>query len=254
MTKVDRKVIEAREIQFYADIYKNEAYNQVGNRLRLRRELHSLQKLSGSKKFKRVLSVGCGHGEFEILLAPYVEHITAIDISPEAIEVANSKKNKHKIENIDFKCQSFSEINWNEKFDSIICLAFLHHVPEQALLNFLKQAYKNLKPGGFFYSQDPNLHGILRKIGRIVLGRNYDKYHTPDERELDITDLTKIIKAAGFQSVKIKYTDFTLIPGLYMFPKGPDLLMSLFLGTDLVLCNSPLASLASGFAAISRKI
>lgn len=246
------KEIESNEIAFYAGHYKEEAYNLYGNLIRLKRELRSI--LAGVKKLKNVLSIGCGAGQFEILLSPYAEYITAIDISPEAIKVANEKKILHGIKNVEFGCKSFSDFGWSEQFDAIICLAFLHHVPEQALLNFLKQAYKNLKPGGFFYSQDPNLHGILRKIGRIVLGRNYDKYHTPDERELDITDLTKIIKAAGFQSVKIKYTDFTLIPGLYMFPKGPDLLMSLFLGTDLVLCNSPLASLASGFAAISRKI
>ena len=73
MEQRERETIEASEIEFYKNIYQNEAYNKTGNKLRLNRELASLRKLSKQNKLKKVLSIGCGHGEFELLLSPYVK-------------------------------------------------------------------------------------------------------------------------------------------------------------------------------------
>lgn len=253
MTEIDRKQVEINEIAYHADIWRDAAYNPIGNKLRLQRELNLIKNLSSVKNFKRVLSIGCGDGSFEFMLAPFAEFITAIDISPEAINSANIKKNKLGIKNIDFICIPFSEIDWNKKFDSIICLAFLHHVPEKDLSNFINKAYKHVESGGFFYSQDPNVHGILRKIGRVVLGATYDKYHSPDERELDPKEMIEIFKKAGFSSFKINYTDLTLIPLLYMFTKGFEWLMYLSLFIDYIYSKSPFSHYASGFSVLCRK-
>lgn len=253
MTTTNRKTIEANEIAFYEEIYKNEAYNPTGNRLRLNREINSLKKLSGLKKFNRVLSIGCGHGEFELLLAPHAEHITAVDLSSDAIELAKRNQSKADITNVDFRCQSFNDISWDEHFDVITCIAFLHHVPKSKLLNFLKQAYNHLSPNGFFYSQDPNIHGILRTVGRLILGKNYDKYHTPDERELDPKEMIDLFKKVGFNPVNISYMDLTLIPGLYMFTRGLGWLMHLFLLTDSIWQKTLFSRWASGFAMIGWK-
>ena len=253
MEQRERETIEASEIEFYKNIYQNEVYNKTGNKLRLNRELTSLIKLSKQNKLRKVLSIGCGHGEFELLLSPFAETITAVDLSPDAIKLAKRKQEEKDLKNIEYRCQSFSSIDWDEKFDAIICLAFLHHVPEQDMKSFLSQAYNHLNSGGFFYSQDPNVNGILRKIGRIILGANYDKYHTSDERELDIDKLIAAFKEVGFDSFLINHLDLSLIPAIYMFPKGYEWLMYLCLWSDKVWSLSPFAKWASGFALISRK-
>jgi SAM-dependent methyltransferase len=249
----DRKEVEASEIAFFANYYENTAYNLTGWRLRLNRELHSLRRVLGNQKPKRVLSIGCGDGAFEIQLAPFAEHITALDLSPQAIQVAQQTAAKAKVTHVDFRCLSFADLAWNEKFDVIICLAFLHHVREPDLPDFLKQVYTHLEPGGFFYSQDPSIHGVLRKIGRVLLGSNYDKYHSPDERELDPAELKLLLKSAGFSTVEIDYIDLTLIPMLYILTTGPDWPLYLCAGLDWLWCRSPVARWASGFKAISRK-
>ena len=253
MTKISRELVETREKEFYSAFYKGELYNPLGKKLCLQRELSSLMGLSKRKKLKNVLSIGCGNGLFETILAPYAEHITAIDISPEAIDAAKARQEKLGISNISFQSKSFANISWNEKFDSIICLAFLHHVREEDLPGFLELVYKHLNPDGFFYSQDPNINGILRKLGRIVLGSNYDKYHTPDERELDPRELKQLLEKVRFTSFKINHLDLTLIPSIYMFTKEYKWLMYTCLILDCLWSKSIFASWASGFAMISYK-
>ena len=46
--------------------------------------------LTGVGKDSRVLSVGCGIGDTELLLAPYVAEIVGVDLSPAAIRQARA--------------------------------------------------------------------------------------------------------------------------------------------------------------------
>jgi len=253
MTTRDRQIVEADEVAFFAKYYEDQAYNPTGWKLRLHRELHSLRRASRTRRLERVLSVGCGDGQFELLLAPFAEHITALDISPQAIAIAKEKAKQAGIVNVDFKCMSLSELVWDEQFDTIVCLAFLHHIREPDLPDFLRRVYDHLTPGGFFYSQDPNVHGVFRKIGRIVLRSNYDIYHSPDERELDPKELRALLRLAMFDSVQIGYIDLTLIPALYVLAKRAGWPLYLCLGIDWLWCHSPFARWASGFTALALK-
>ncbi len=253
MHQRDREIVEVDEVAFFEKYYEEVAYNQIGWRLRLKRELRSLKRASGMTQLKRVLSIGCGDGQFELLLAPDAEHITALDISPKAIEIAQKKAAALKINNVNFRCLSISQLNWNEQFDAVICLAFLHHVRESDLTEFLGQLYKHLKPGGFFYSQDPNIRGVLRKVGRILLGTKYNHFHTPDERELDPQEVAALLHSAGFVDVKIGYIDLMLIPALFVLAKHESWPLYFCLGIDWLWCRSPFARWASGFTAMARK-
>ena len=87
----DRAGLEQREIDFFASYYGDQTYNATGWRLRMQRELRALLRAAGSTGLGRVLSIGCGDGRFEQLVAQHAEHVTAIDISPEAIELTTWK-------------------------------------------------------------------------------------------------------------------------------------------------------------------
>ena len=84
----NREQIEADEIAFFAHFFQEGAYNPTGWRLRLRRELRCLLHQSGLRRLGRVLCIGCGDGQFEVMLSRHAESITALDLSPEAIAVA----------------------------------------------------------------------------------------------------------------------------------------------------------------------
>jgi predicted TPR repeat methyltransferase len=75
----ERSAIETGEIEFFAPYYEAQAYNTTGWRLRLQRQLHSLLRVAG-QPLKRVLSLGCGDGQFELMLAAHAEHVTGLDI------------------------------------------------------------------------------------------------------------------------------------------------------------------------------
>jgi hypothetical protein len=117
----------------------------------------------------------------------------------------------------------------------------------------MDQIFRHLSPGGWFYAQDPNVHAVLRKVGRVLMGKRYDRYHSPDERELDPAELRKAVRAHGFRDVKTGCIDFTLIPSSYLWPRGPRWFFRLCTLVDRTLCRSPLSRWPSGFYLFARK-
>lgn len=248
-----RSSVEEREQTFFDRHYGTGAWNPAGDALRLHREVRALRRLAGGRRLGRVLSVGCGEGPFECLLAPHAESVLAVDLSAEAIEHARRRAAAAGHRNLEFRCQPLSELAPDERFDGIVCLAFLHHVPEAELPGLLARLFGQLRPGGFFFGRDPSRNGILRKLGRLVLGARYDRYHSPDERELDADELAAQLRAAGFASVEIGWIDLTLIPGHYLFPRAGAWLMRLFAAVDRAFCATPFARWASGFTIFASR-
>jgi SAM-dependent methyltransferase len=208
---------------------------------------------AGSDRLGRVLSLGCGDGQFELMLAPHAEQVVGLDLSPEAIESAKRAAKAAGVTNLQFYCLPLEEVEWSETYDTIICLATLHHVPEAEVSTLLRRVFDHLVPGGLFYSQDPNRNGLLRVTGRVLLGRNYDHFHSPNERELDPTELAGQLRDAGFEDVHIGYIDLTLIPGLFVLTRGPAWPMRLLLWADWLWCHSPFTRWASGLYASARR-
>jgi len=247
------RTVQQNEVRFFDHHYGEGAYNPAGWKLRMNREIRHLQRVTRRKSFGRVLSVGCGDGLFEILLSSRSSHITALDISPEAIRIARNNARKNGISNITFTCQSISELDCSEQFDSVICLSFLHHVPPETLEQFLSDMSKLVARDGFFYSVEPNIKGILRRIGKVVMGKSYHEYHSPDEVEMDPAGLSKSLRAAGFSSIEVSHIHFVLVASLYMFPKAPGFIFYLFYLLDGLCYRSPIARWASEFSVVARK-
>lgn len=258
LNEKDHKVFdqnELNELAFFDSYYLNNHYNPIGWHLRLEREIKTISVIAKdmNKKFGRVLSIGCGDGQFEIMLAPLADEIIGIDLSPEAIKLATKSAEIAGTRNVTFECASVLDTQWTGKFDTVIALAFFHHVPSSDLPNLISQVYNSLRPGGILYSSDPNEKAILRSIGRAVMGSSYNKYHSPGERELNPTETKRMIQEAGFKNISITWTDFTLIPTLYILKQGPDWPLYIAKWMDAILVRSSLCSLASTFGLIAIK-
>jgi 2-polyprenyl-6-hydroxyphenyl methylase/3-demethylubiquinone-9 3-methyltransferase len=253
MEPAEQRRSEVAERDFFAHYYGEQSYNPTGWRLRAQRDLRVLLEAAGGGSLGRVISIGCGDGTFERMLAPHADSVLGVDLSPVAIEVAERQRAAQGIGNLAFRCMSFRDLPWQERFDTIVCLAFLHHVPASELTGFLRACHDHLTARGLFFSQDPNVHGALRAVGRVVLGRRYHAFHSPDERELDPAELESELRGAGFASVAIRHVDLALIPACYLLARRPSWPLHVAAWVDRLWCASPLARWSSGFAAIARR-
>ncbi len=223
------------------------ASHPYGDALRLRRELALLLRARPGG-LGEVLSLGCGRGRFERMMARQANQVLGVDSSPESIEDARRATQREGVTNVRFERADVLDLALDRQFDTVVCLGFLHHLREDEAIALLRRIRDHLRPGGLLYTQDPSARGILRRLGRRILGDRYHAYHTQDERELDPASVRALVLAAGFARAEIRYMDFFLIPGMQLFARAPRLLMAAFHEIDRALCALPTAPLASGFA------
>ncbi|GAB2657210.1 bifunctional 2-polyprenyl-6-hydroxyphenol methylase/3-demethylubiquinol 3-O-methyltransferase UbiG [Arenimonas aestuarii] len=95
----------------------------------------------------RVLDVGCGGGLLSEAMAASGARVTALDLSPELIEVARL----HLLESgldVDYRLQSVESLADQApgSFDAVTCMEMLEHVPDPG--SVLRACARLLKPGG----------------------------------------------------------------------------------------------------------
>lgn len=102
-------------------------------------------------KFENLLSIGCGIGNHEILLAKLglANQIDAFDFSEASLKIAREEAQTAGVI-INFYRDDFNEFNLseNKKYDLVFCSGSLHHVKEIERLFVIVQ--QNLNPDGYF--------------------------------------------------------------------------------------------------------
>jgi SAM-dependent methyltransferase len=211
----------ARELAHHEELYSGEAQQLFAKpAVRALRE-HMARRIlavTGAGKTSRVLSLGCGIGDTELLLAPHVGSVTGIDLSPSAIRQACADAATAGVANVEFLEGSADDTTLaGRSFDAIIGIFFLHHVPDAELRPMADRIQQWLAPGGVFYGLDPSRYRLSGFIGSIVIPRLMSRYQTPDERELKPSDMSMLFTQAGFDA-RTSYYDFTSTPLAGLFP------------------------------------
>ncbi|MDT4955801.1 MAG: hypothetical protein QOJ02_3939 [Acidobacteriota bacterium] len=97
-----------------------------------------------------LLEIGCGFGIFARLVAKRAQHVTAIDLSPQMLEVA--RKRAAGYSNLEFLLGDFLQLQLPvESYDCVVTLATLHHLPAGEALRKMKTM---LRPGGVLIVHD----------------------------------------------------------------------------------------------------
>jgi 2-polyprenyl-3-methyl-5-hydroxy-6-metoxy-1,4-benzoquinol methylase len=146
-----------------------------------------------------VLDFGCGTGLISNDIADSVKFIHAIDISSKMIEIAKSKADNRKIQNIFYTHSTiFDERHIKGSFDVILAFYILHLL--QDTKKTIQRINDLLKPGGYVISIIPCigekiflniLLSILSKIGLI-----------PDIKSFKANELEDIIANGNFQTIE----------------------------------------------------
>jgi SAM-dependent methyltransferase len=205
-----------RELEYHEKLYSGFAQSHFARPAVKLLRCHMVARilyLTGVGKNSRVLSLGCGIGDTELLLAPYVAEIVGVDISPAAIRQARADAERLEIRNARFEVGS----DVDGRFDAAMAIFFLHHLPDDALANLPRQVQSRLTPGGMFYSLDPNRRRLSGAVGRLLIPWMMKRYQSPGERELDPESTCRLFGEAGFDA-RVEIYDFGSSPLAGLFP------------------------------------
>lgn len=155
--------------------------------------------LLGDIRGKVALDFGCGSGENTIFLAKRGARVTALDISPELVELARTRFEVMHVstENVQFTvCSAYDTALPDESVDVVFGIGILHHLD---LKLAQKEVYRILRKGGIAIFQEP-----VRDSKFIRLIRGLIPYRSPDvspfERPLTWKELCSF--AAPFKLVE----------------------------------------------------
>jgi SAM-dependent methyltransferase len=209
---------------------------------------------TGAGPKHRVLSLGCGDGSLECRIAPHVGEIVGVDISTVAIERARDKSCAAGLNNAiflvcDSSAASFPDLG---AFDVVATFAFLHHLDDARILEVLHSARSVLRSGGAFYSTEPSRRRMVRHFAGFVR-RSYDRYHSPEERELDPGKLASWVAEVGLSHPMLEYTDYFLGPVAWLAPGTPRWLAAALEAIDNLALRLPIIRrYASSFSLLAR--
>ena len=149
--------------------------------------------LSGLLPGDEILEVGCGDGSFTKELSRFVPRVSAIDISPQQIEL-----NTRKLPQVDFKTHDLSQpLPFAEnRFTAIWCSEVLEHLFDPAFA--LREMHRVLKPGGFVLVTVP-YHGTFKNVCIALF--KWDHHFDPEYPHIRFftkTTLARIAAKAGF--------------------------------------------------------
>ncbi|MFQ5790682.1 MAG: class I SAM-dependent methyltransferase [Acidobacteriota bacterium] len=187
----------------------------------------------------RALDCGCGHGILSVLLARLGLHVTAVDISANAIAIVRHLAEVNEVaDRIDARAVSVEEgINEVEAFDCVFGTRVLHHL-EIALAG--PRIARALKPGGravFYECTDRNaiLRWSRRYVRRVL---PLPKFGTEHEHPLTRDEIQMLARDVG---APVRYVDapfhFFQLADQYLLRQRFRLVSRLMTNTDAALAR-----------------
>lgn len=196
----------------------------------------------------RVLSLGCGIADTELLLAPLAREIVGVDVSAAAIRQARSDARRLGVDNASFYEGTLDELQ--EPFDVILGIFFLHHLSDGALARLPGKVFQILRPGGRFYSLDPSSSRMSGKFGRLIVPQLMKRYTTENERVLSALHTLARFSEVGFDA-KYDFYDFISTPLAGLFPNWPVAFSAARRLDDLLLQIPTVRPLGSNFEIVA---
>ncbi len=165
-----------------------DSHDKENERLNYRYKIRdNFNKYLSKIESKSILDVGCGVGDFSCLFAKNGYDVNAIDISEKMIQTATNNAEKNDLSSkIAFNILDIKNLKskWKEKFDGILCVTVLQHIPKEDIQDVFEQFYYILKTGG-----------IVRVDFQLGRKRGYDPDLRFVEEYSNETDVKNVIQA-----------------------------------------------------------
>lgn len=194
------------------------------------------KKLKGSK-VETVIDMGCGSGAFTARLATTLNkaEVIGLDISGGCIRRA-----KEDYSEIKFEVGDIEKTRFNSSSVDLVCYTgILHHFPD--FTKVAKEAFRILKPGGHFFSYDPNKYNPAFWLYRSPSSPFSTREGiTENERLLTSCEIKKVFTGFGFE------VETDVISGInvnYVESQKAKPLLLIYNIFDHILAATPLSSL-----------
>jgi cyclopropane fatty-acyl-phospholipid synthase-like methyltransferase len=208
-----------RELEHHEQLYAGEAQALFARPAVRAFRGHLVERLTRRLRLgpeSRVLSLGCGIGDTELLLAPRVGCVTGLDLSPRAIAQARADAEQRGVRNARFESGDYAALG-EERFDAVMAVFFLHHLGQEELAAFPRWLSGRLQAGGRFYALDPSRWRLSGAVGRLLVPRLMKHYQSDDEHPVHPRRLPGLFRQAGF-AVEAGFYDFVSTPLAGLFP------------------------------------
>lgn len=188
-----------------------------------------------------IVDMGCGTGVFTSFLSeeyPHA-HIIGLDIAKGCI-----KRAKVDYPDLDFVAGDVEKTKFKKgSFDVVWYSGILHHFLDFSKV--AKEAFRILKPGGLFFSYDPNYYNPPFWLYRHPKSPFYSNIGiTSNERLLKASEIKNVFEKAGFE------TRVQAISGIefrYVESKRSRPLLAIYNSLDQILGITPFAYFIGSF-------
>ncbi len=140
-----------------------------------------------------VLDLGCGIGKHCYYLAHHGFKVSGLDISDEAINIA--EKNAYRLNfSASFHKGDFVSLPFhNESFDAILAVNTLHHDFYEGIVEAIREVYRVLRREGLLCMNPPSVEdgyfGLGRQLGeKIFLIHNTPHYFFEEDEIVDLLE------------------------------------------------------------------
>jgi SAM-dependent methyltransferase len=186
-------------------IYNVFGYTSIGNYARAQVFIKLLKKLP-LKRFRHILDLGCGMGEYSLMMAEHLPQaqVTAIDILPDRVAAVKKAKTKLGLTNLAVKQRKIEDLE-DQKFDFIFSVDVFEHIPEKEMP--FKSAFERLNNGGYLLVKMPDIHQFTIMPENWFEEHNEWLSHEHVGQVYNLEDLRERFGQEGFEVVHAAYAD-----------------------------------------------
>ncbi len=167
----------------------------------VRRELKRLRKRFGEKEIN-IYDAGSGYGQYTYFMVKHMKpcNIHSVDVKEDWIEDCKKYFKKAGITNVSFGAEDLTKINYEDKFDLVVCIDVMEHIVDD--LTVFGNYYRSLNTDGYLLINTPSTFG-----GSDVHGEG-DKSFIGEHARIGYSkeDLESKLYPIGFETDKSQYT------------------------------------------------
>jgi SAM-dependent methyltransferase len=135
---------------------------------------------------KRVLELGCGTGQFSLLLGQLTPQLTAVDFSAPALSVARRRANEAGL-SVEFREADILDLDLGQRFDLVCGTAVLHEVNAPRFDRLLTSIRNHLELGGTCaFLENSGFNPLFQTVRTHLVDRGHlRKVGSEEERPFD---------------------------------------------------------------------